>query len=117
MALSPCICAVVRLAKYPLVLGYKNSVTRNVTKSALRFLKAAVVAAAKSFTLPLHHAGIHRMCPCSAMAHEHLLQLAVSQDAGFDHRTKGHAAARKVKLSAQARLLPDRFPAAIERVF
>ena len=85
-------------------------------KSALRFLKSCCCCGCQIFTLPLQFMPVYTGCVhVLAMAHEHL-QLAVSQDAGFD-TDKGMPQLVKLNFRLKPVCFLIGFPAAIERVF
>ena len=85
MALSLCICACCAACKISTCARVQKIVLPEMLpKSALRFLKSCCCCGCQIFTLPLQFMPVYTGCVhVLAMAHEHL-QLAVSQDAGFD---------------------------------
>ena len=85
MALSLCICACCATCKISTCARVQKIVLPEMLpKSALRFLKSCCCCGCQIFTLPLQFMPVYTGCVhVLAMAHEHL-QLAVSQDAGFN---------------------------------
>ena len=85
MALSLCICACCSACKISTCARVQKIVLPELLpKSALRFLKSCCCCGCQIFTLTLQFMPVYTRCVhVLAMAHEHL-QLAVSQDAGFN---------------------------------
>lgn len=85
MALSLCICACCAACKISTCARVQKIVLPEMLpKSALRFLKSCCCCGCQIFTLPLQFMPVYTgSVHVLAMAHEHL-QLAVSQDAGFN---------------------------------